>query len=200
MKIRLNNWSWKQEFSLSNVFLLNRLDEVACADPDVCKQVCGNAVGCFDIAYAKLVMELLPAGERLLLKLHPLFCTLLWCKNPRHILFPAGLCIAPARTAGPDDGRDDRCTRVVSDLHLQQRQHPFYNGLMEDFQISCYWMGAHDCWQVCHHMWTCKTKLNKIYVVRASILWTGTQKDRRVLNDWRKTKSHSCESSLTENL
>ncbi|XP_030646704.1 sodium/myo-inositol cotransporter 2 [Chanos chanos] len=39
-------------------------DEVACADPDVCKAVCGNSVGCSDIAYAKLVMELLPAGLR----------------------------------------------------------------------------------------------------------------------------------------
>ncbi|XP_077067994.1 sodium/myo-inositol cotransporter 2 [Siphateles boraxobius] len=39
-------------------------DEVGCGDPDVCKQVCGNPVGCSDIAYAKLVMELLPAGLR----------------------------------------------------------------------------------------------------------------------------------------
>ncbi|XP_051570108.1 sodium/myo-inositol cotransporter 2-like [Myxocyprinus asiaticus] len=39
-------------------------DEVGCGDPDVCKQVCGNPVGCSDTAYAKLVMELLPAGLR----------------------------------------------------------------------------------------------------------------------------------------
>ncbi|XP_047215098.1 sodium/myo-inositol cotransporter 2-like [Girardinichthys multiradiatus] len=39
-------------------------DEVACADPDLCKQICGNSVGCSDIAYANLVMELLPAGLR----------------------------------------------------------------------------------------------------------------------------------------
>ncbi|XP_014853908.1 PREDICTED: sodium/myo-inositol cotransporter 2-like [Poecilia mexicana] len=39
-------------------------DEVACADPDLCKEICGNSVGCSDIAYAKLVMELLPAGLR----------------------------------------------------------------------------------------------------------------------------------------
>ncbi len=38
------------------------VDEVGCGDPDVCKQVCGNPVGCSDIAYVKLVMELLPAG------------------------------------------------------------------------------------------------------------------------------------------
>ncbi|XP_029014930.1 sodium/myo-inositol cotransporter 2 [Betta splendens] len=39
-------------------------DEVACADPELCRQICGNPVGCSDTAYAKLVMELLPAGLR----------------------------------------------------------------------------------------------------------------------------------------
>ncbi|XP_060758582.1 sodium/myo-inositol cotransporter 2 isoform X2 [Neoarius graeffei] len=39
-------------------------DEVGCADPDMCKQICGNPVGCSDIAYAKLVMGLLPSGVR----------------------------------------------------------------------------------------------------------------------------------------
>ncbi|KAM3863446.1 sodium/myo-inositol cotransporter 2 [Diretmus argenteus] len=39
-------------------------DEVACGDPDVCTEICGNPVGCSDIAYAKLVMELLPSGLR----------------------------------------------------------------------------------------------------------------------------------------
>ncbi|XP_056144186.1 sodium/myo-inositol cotransporter 2 [Lampris incognitus] len=39
-------------------------DEVACGDPEVCTEVCGNPVGCSDIAYAKLVMELLPSGVR----------------------------------------------------------------------------------------------------------------------------------------
>eukprot|EP00061_Rhincodon_typus_P018172 g47233.t1 len=35
-------------------------DEVACADADTCRRVCGNQIGCSDIAYPKLVMELLP--------------------------------------------------------------------------------------------------------------------------------------------
>ncbi|MGH0117008.1 UNVERIFIED_CONTAM: hypothetical protein FKN15_024953 [Acipenser sinensis] len=39
-------------------------DEVACADPDICTQVCGNALGCSDIAYPMLVMKLLPVGLR----------------------------------------------------------------------------------------------------------------------------------------
>ncbi|TNM97344.1 hypothetical protein fugu_015500 [Takifugu bimaculatus] len=39
-------------------------DEVACATPELCEQICGNPVGCTDIAYAKMVMELLPIGLR----------------------------------------------------------------------------------------------------------------------------------------
>ncbi|NXO80189.1 SC5A9 protein, partial [Sitta europaea] len=39
-------------------------DEVACVDPDVCKRVCGAAVGCSNIAYPKLVVELMPSGLR----------------------------------------------------------------------------------------------------------------------------------------
>ncbi|XP_069380804.1 sodium/myo-inositol cotransporter 2 [Paralichthys olivaceus] len=39
-------------------------DDVACAEPELCKQICGNAVGCSDTAYVRLVMELLPTGLR----------------------------------------------------------------------------------------------------------------------------------------
>ncbi|XP_059204012.1 sodium/myo-inositol cotransporter 2 [Centropristis striata] len=39
-------------------------DDVACVDPEVCQQICGNPVGCSDTAYARLVMELLPTGLR----------------------------------------------------------------------------------------------------------------------------------------
>lgn len=35
-------------------------DQVACADPDTCLKVCSNPSGCSDIAYPKLVLELLP--------------------------------------------------------------------------------------------------------------------------------------------
>lgn len=35
-------------------------DEVACADPEICRKVCSNPAGCSDIAYPKLVLELLP--------------------------------------------------------------------------------------------------------------------------------------------
>jgi hypothetical protein len=37
-------------------------DEVACADPDICEAVCQNRHGCSNIAYPKLVLELMPTG------------------------------------------------------------------------------------------------------------------------------------------
>ncbi|XP_009984425.1 PREDICTED: sodium/myo-inositol cotransporter 2 [Tauraco erythrolophus] len=39
-------------------------DLVACADTEICRQICGNPSGCSDIAYPKLVIELLPVGLR----------------------------------------------------------------------------------------------------------------------------------------
>ncbi|KAM9305456.1 sodium/myo-inositol cotransporter 2 [Gastrophryne carolinensis] len=39
-------------------------DEVACAVPETCKSICGNPSGCSDIAYPKMVIELLPTGLR----------------------------------------------------------------------------------------------------------------------------------------
>uniref|UniRef100_H2TSN3 Solute carrier family 5 member 9 n=1 Tax=Takifugu rubripes TaxID=31033 RepID=H2TSN3_TAKRU len=39
-------------------------DEVACVDPVVCKSICGTEAGCSNIAYPKLVVELMPVGLR----------------------------------------------------------------------------------------------------------------------------------------
>ncbi|KAM5152151.1 sodium/myo-inositol cotransporter 2 isoform 1-T1 [Mantella aurantiaca] len=39
-------------------------DDVACADPEICRSICGNPSGCSDIAYPRLVIELLPTGLR----------------------------------------------------------------------------------------------------------------------------------------
>uniref|UniRef100_A0A8C4PAI8 Sodium/mannose cotransporter SLC5A10 n=1 Tax=Dromaius novaehollandiae TaxID=8790 RepID=A0A8C4PAI8_DRONO len=39
-------------------------DAVACVDPEECVRVCGAAVGCSNIAYPKLVVELMPSGLR----------------------------------------------------------------------------------------------------------------------------------------
>ncbi|KAF6035500.1 SLC5A9 [Bugula neritina] len=37
---------------------------VACADPDSCKEICGNPAGCTNIAYPLLVVKLMPNGAR----------------------------------------------------------------------------------------------------------------------------------------
>ncbi|XP_038275020.2 sodium/glucose cotransporter 5 isoform X1 [Dermochelys coriacea] len=39
-------------------------DTVSCVDPDECVRVCGSEVGCSNIAYPKLVVELMPSGLR----------------------------------------------------------------------------------------------------------------------------------------
>ncbi|XP_040212443.1 sodium/myo-inositol cotransporter 2 isoform X2 [Rana temporaria] len=39
-------------------------DDVACTDPEICRSICGNPSGCSDIAYPRLVIELLPTGLR----------------------------------------------------------------------------------------------------------------------------------------
>ncbi|KAJ7986600.1 hypothetical protein DPEC_G00341550 [Dallia pectoralis] len=39
-------------------------DEVGCVDPTECQRICGADVGCSNIAYPKLVVELMPVGLR----------------------------------------------------------------------------------------------------------------------------------------
>ncbi|CAH1778159.1 unnamed protein product [Owenia fusiformis] len=39
-------------------------DEIACADPDHCREVCGNPSGCTNVAYPFLVTRILPTGVR----------------------------------------------------------------------------------------------------------------------------------------
>merc|ERR1740123_462608 len=39
-------------------------DEVACADPDLCEAICQSRAGCTNIAFVKLVTELMPTGAR----------------------------------------------------------------------------------------------------------------------------------------
>ncbi|XP_054880088.1 sodium/glucose cotransporter 4-like isoform X3 [Poeciliopsis prolifica] len=39
-------------------------DEVGCVDPALCQRICGASVGCSNIAYPKLVVELMPIGLR----------------------------------------------------------------------------------------------------------------------------------------
>jgi len=42
------------------------LDEIACVDPKECDYYCGASVGCSNIAYPKLVVELMPNGNILI--------------------------------------------------------------------------------------------------------------------------------------
>uniref|UniRef100_A0AAQ6IMN3 Sodium/glucose cotransporter 1 n=1 Tax=Anabas testudineus TaxID=64144 RepID=A0AAQ6IMN3_ANATE len=53
-------------------------DVVACVDPDECKKYCGASVGCTNIAYPKLVVDLMPNGGWL-----KSFHGSLWCSQLR---------------------------------------------------------------------------------------------------------------------
>ena len=37
-------------------------NEVACSDPDKCMDICSSEAGCTNIAYVKLVLDLMPQG------------------------------------------------------------------------------------------------------------------------------------------
>lgn len=37
-------------------------DDVACADPEICKEVCGSTKGCTNIAFPRLVLKVMPTG------------------------------------------------------------------------------------------------------------------------------------------
>ncbi|KAK7496562.1 hypothetical protein BaRGS_00012214 [Batillaria attramentaria] len=39
-------------------------DDIACADPDLCDEICGNRAGCTNIAYPLLVLRKMPIGLR----------------------------------------------------------------------------------------------------------------------------------------
>lgn len=107
-------------------------DEVACADPELCKQICGNTVGCSDIAYAKLVMELLPGGKKPMSVFKKKMMAVAPPYPPlRDTVFLS--CVCPPRPAWSNDGCNDCCSHVLSDLHLQQFQHHLHHGHMEEF-------------------------------------------------------------------
>lgn len=46
----------------SKLVLLCITEEVACADPILCEEICNNKAGCYDIAYPLLVLRILPTG------------------------------------------------------------------------------------------------------------------------------------------
>lgn len=108
----------------------------------MCKQVCGNPVGCSDIAYAKLVMELLPSG---ISEIQGMFVIgfLDQLSELNHFL---PVCLS--RSEGFNDGCDVGCSHVLFDLHIQQFQHHFHHGLVEKHPPHCLRVGAHDCGKV----------------------------------------------------
>lgn len=50
----------------SYVILHLSLDKIACVLPSECMKYCGTSVGCTNIAYPTLVVELMPNGETFL--------------------------------------------------------------------------------------------------------------------------------------
>ncbi|GIY78589.1 hypothetical protein CEXT_61671 [Caerostris extrusa] len=56
-------------------------NEVACSNPAMCKEICGSEQGCTNIAYPKLVLELMPAGKLSLLEIRKTFFLLYSSKH-----------------------------------------------------------------------------------------------------------------------
>jgi hypothetical protein len=52
------------------------LDEIACVDAKECNRICENPVGCSNIAYPKLVLELMPYGKSISMnnKINEIMC------------------------------------------------------------------------------------------------------------------------------
>lgn len=44
--------------------MISSADKIGCADPVVCKQMCGSENGCSNLAYPTLVLDLMPDGLR----------------------------------------------------------------------------------------------------------------------------------------
>lgn len=53
---------------VNDLWLPHISDSVGCVDPEECVRVCGAEVGCSNIAFPKLVIELMPSGENTALK------------------------------------------------------------------------------------------------------------------------------------
>lgn len=91
-----------------------------------------------------MVMELLPAGEPA--ALHVRKHSRIPLQSPKR---PPPI---PTRAAWVDDGSDDRGSHVLPDLHLQQRQHYFHHGRVEDVPISVNRVGANGGGEVSQRM------------------------------------------------
>lgn len=101
-------------------------DTVGCVDPEECVRVCGAEVGCSNIAFPKLVIELMPSGENLKVLFYD-------CVKWLNQLFFTSihLCVCH-RFAGTYDSCDDGSSDVFADLHFQQQLHTFHHGHLEE--------------------------------------------------------------------
>lgn len=111
---------------VSELWLPHVSDSVGCVDPEECVRVCGAEVGCSNIAFPKLVIELMPSGEieapSSLCALYFYHCTITASTHPP-------LDCRPARA---HDRRDDGCAHVIADLHLQQQFDTLHHGHLEE--------------------------------------------------------------------
>ncbi len=116
------------------------VDDVACANPESCKIVCGNHGGCTNLAYPKLVMELLPTGAR---------GVMVGCSRKIIIItfeLPIGLLFYLCA----DSSYDGR-THVVTHEYIQFDEHNIHNGHLETSEKRCKRLGTDDCWpSMCH--------------------------------------------------
>jgi uncharacterized sodium:solute symporter family permease YidK len=45
-------------------YLFKNSEDIGCSDPESCKTICGSENGCSNIAYPKLIIEVMPNGFR----------------------------------------------------------------------------------------------------------------------------------------
>jgi hypothetical protein len=127
------------------------LDEVACADPVTCKSVCDNPGGCTNLAYPKLVMELLPTGARGLMVRFSKTNAELIDRNSKYSRFLKDRCY-------------DGCTHVFTHQHLQFHKYNIHDGHLEAHTQGCKRLGAHDrrsglCGGSCFHIDTVDSRV-----------------------------------------
>lgn len=121
-------------------------DSVGCVDPEECVRVCGTEVGCSNIAFPKLVIELMPSGE------NAAHFSLWTCQCFDTFLFLTRmylwhLCVHD-RAAGAYDSGDDGSSDVFADLHLQQQLHTLHHGHLEETSPPGLRERAAASWQV----------------------------------------------------
>ncbi len=44
--------------------IFNQTEEIGCTDPEKCMKYCGSRTGCSNIAYPKLIIDMMPPGAR----------------------------------------------------------------------------------------------------------------------------------------